>query len=236
MIGRGFPRRRPKGKAFTNMVKHDIRTMALSIKSDLKRLENEYAKMINAVEFSIYEKLVGVAFKARALEQFILDSKIPSDEMIAITDTSSVRISRICVNALREVVSFAWELPMNYTEAVANIVADESPVHWSKINKYMPIDKPRNLLDDLYYKLSSAPMYFREEVCQSCGWSLNTFFGRKANRIRLRKRRVLDQPLTDAEAEKIISIFKEGIIPALLNTCETWEQNLNARRKEITLK
>ncbi|WP_146154350.1 hypothetical protein [Chitinophaga ginsengisoli] len=210
--------------------------MALSIKSDLKHLEDEYAKMVNAVEFSIYEKLIGIAFKARALEQFILDSKIPSDEMVAITDKSSLRISKVCINALREVVSFAWELPMNYTEAVANIVADENHVHWSKISKYMPIDKPRNLLDDLYYKLSSAPMYFREEVCQSCGWSLNTFFGRKANRIRLRKRRVLDQPFTEAEAEKIISIFKEVIIPALLNTCETWEQSLKMQRKDIVLK
>ena len=74
------------------------------------------------------------------------------------------------------------------------------------------------------------------EVCQSCGWSLNTFFGRKSNRIKLRKGRVLDHPFTEAEAEKIISIFKEVIIPALQNTCETWEQNLKTQRKEIVIK
>ena len=234
MFMKQFPRHRRKSKRYTEMVKRDIRSMVLAIESDLEKLKGQYAKMINAVEYSIYEKLIGIALKSRALERFIIDSKISSDEVI-IFDDGTLNLRKVCINTLRQVSSMSWDLPTKYTDVIREILYDKERIHKSKIKKYMPTNKPHNLLDDLYNKLSSAPMYFREEVCQSCGWSVNTFFNRKANRVRLQRKRVLDHPFTEAEAEKIISIFKKVIIPALWHTCQTWEQDLRTQRNEAAL-
>lgn len=228
---RKFRRRRPKDKSTTDVIKHDIREMVFSIHSDIDKLRDEHAEMKQAVEYTIYEKLVGIAYKAKALERVIQDSKISSEEEILFLDDRLQTIRRVCVQTLCRVASFIWDLPMEYTEGIREMVISDKPIHLSKIRKYMPINKPLNLLDDLYSKLSASPMYFREEVCRSCGWSLNTFFGRKGNRVRLRRKRIPDHPLTEAEADKIISIFKETIIPALQETCLTWEQHIKTKRK-----
>lgn len=228
MIIRQFRRCRRKN---SNAAKHDIRKMALSIHSDIDKLKDEHTEMKQAIERTIYEKLAGIAYKAKALERVIQDSSISSEEEIPFLDGCNVTIRRACVETLRRVASYLWELPMEYTEGIREMIISDKPIHLSKIRKYMPINKPLNLLDDLYTKLSASPMYFREEVCRSCGWSLNTFFGRKGNRVRLQRKGILDHPLTEAEADKIISIFKETIIPALHETCITWEQHVKVNRR-----
>lgn len=227
-IMRQFRRRRRKN---TMAAKQDIRKMALSIHSAIEKLKDEHTEMKQAIEQTIYEKLVGIAYKAKALERVIQDTRISSEEEIPFLDGRNVTIRRVCVETLRRVASYLWELPMEYTEGIREMVISDKPIHLSKIKKYMPINQPLNLLDDLYTKLSASPTYFREEVCRSCGWSLNTFFGRKGNRVRLQRKGILDHPLTEAEAEKIISIFKDTIIPALQETCTTWEQHVKVKRR-----
>lgn len=226
---RKFRRRRPKEDI--GVAKHNIRKMALSIHSDINNLVDEHTKLKRAVELTMYDKVAAVAYKAKALERMIHDSKISFEEEILFLDDRPQPIRRVSIETLRRVASFLWELPEEYTEAIRDMVVSDKPVHLSKIIKYMPVNKPLNLLDDLYTKLSSSSIYFREEVCGACGWSINTFFGRKGNRVRLRRKGILDDPLTEAEAEKIILIFKGTIIPSLQQTCSTWEQRLKAKQK-----
>ncbi len=214
VIVKSFPRRIAKGKT------DDITKMTAVVQSDLEQLKKEHTKLKQAVNQTIYEKLIRIAYKAKAVDRLIRDNRVSSEGGMSFVGG----IRRTYTEALCRVVSFSLDLPLEYSESIEEIITTNT--HWSKIHKHMPISTPLNLLDDLYNKLSSAPMYFREEVSRSCGWSLNTFFARKGNRVRLQRKRIHDHPLTEAEAEKIISIFKNTIIPALEETCLTWEQRL----------
>lgn len=136
VIMRKFRRRRPKEN--TDDAKHNIKKKALSIHSDINNLIDENVKMKRAVELTMYDKVAAVAYKAKALERMIQVSKISSEEKILFLDDRPQTICRVSVERLRRVASFLWDLPIEYTEALREMVISDKPVHLSKIIKYMP--------------------------------------------------------------------------------------------------
>ena len=60
--------------------------------------------------------------------------------------------------------------------------------------------EPVNLLHDIYYHLTNAPIILREKVCQDCSISTPTFY--RKMRVDTSQR----QPLSNAEKDSIIKM------------------------------
>lgn len=217
-------------------VEFHIGKLFLSLDSQIKRTQQEFETMVHAVEWTMYQELLNASYKVKAIDKLLHENKVHSKIFIALPDGRTIGIKDLFYETTNKVFKLSNELPDTYADLLGNILSSPAFPHWSKISKYMPINKPVNFVDDLYSRLSNAPYFFRQEVCASCGWSLSMFFHRIRRTILKRNKRAYFNPsCSEAEAEKIIMIFKKLIIPSLLDACLKWEKIFkvqNENRKE----
>ncbi len=64
-----------------------------------------------------------------------------------------------------------------------------------------------NWLGDLYQRLNVLAIAIRDNICQECGWSIPTFYRKIRQNNGIQDR--ISPPLSNAEKEKIMTIFQQ---------------------------
>lgn len=225
-ITRGF--RNFTGKDL-DVIDH-ITNLANDVIKDIVIINADFEKMVKAVEFTIYERIKDVSMKAKAFDTLVARHGVYGIISLQLDDGTETTVKKVGIKILDDVLYTTLYLPDEYSQAIKDIISDEKPLRNEKFLNYMKTNKPKNYLEELFWLLGDLQFYLRDEVCKACGWSINTFFTRKDNRVALKNKRVLTDPFTLAEAEMIISIVKNTLLPSIVKICDEWESLLKASK------
>lgn len=207
-----------------------VRELANDVDKKLVIIEEDFDKMIKAVEFTVYENILDVLMMAKAVSRLVEKYKIHGSFAIEREDGSTTTIARRTMDILNRVTGAATYLPDEYAEMIREVIFDDKTLTRVKFLMYMKTNKPNNHLEDLFFRLGQIQFDLRDEVCKACGWTMNTFFARKRNRVILKKQRALLDPFTEAEAEKIILIVRE-LLSNVSELCDKWDYELKIAKQ-----
>jgi len=199
------------------------------VNNEMIILNLDYERLVDAIDFTIYEKLLQIALRVKAFERLAHEARLKQHFIISENGIEG-SIAEVLHSMMNKITLECWRISDKYSRPILKLLARNSLTHISKTGKFMQVKKPNNYLERLYDRLFYAPEVLRDMVCTACGWSPSTFFSRKANRVVLKKQRILDHPLTEAESEKIIKIIRETIIPSLAGICEEWENQIEQKK------
>lgn len=183
------------------------------------------------LELQLFERLKEIACKLREMEQARTVYKAPLTSPIKMPDGSIAEYYDLIHSAYGEVLFHSYCMPGDFTNQLRHILA--MPFEQIK-NHDMFVHNYDNLMAELYYRLDDATDFFQNEVCEACGWQDATFSGKLA-RARLIRPGKSKEQLTEAEAEKVLAIFEEVIIPSLQMAAKNWRAYLKSRKENKTV-